>query len=228
MDELLALTEINWYQVAVGVITAFLFIKFIVTSYEWIIKKTGLETKKMREKREDHEMLVQTAQGLSALQERHSHDETEFREDLYKFIHETRQENENLRKEMRQYTQNRLMDRDISIEREKRLNSRIDGMVELNKSRDNVIEDIGNSLKKLTGMFIEKEITDIRFSILEFTSSLSNGKEYNKEAYDNIFRMYDKYERILEENNMENGLIEESMEFIREMYKEQLKKDFHK
>lgn len=228
MDELLALTEINWYQVAVGVITAFLFIKFIVTSYEWIIKKTGLETKKMREKREDHEMIVQTTQGLSALQERHSHDETEFRENLYQFIHETRLENENLRKEMRQYTQNRLMDRDVSIEREKRLNSRIDSMVELNKSRDNVIEDIGNSLKKLTGMFIEKEITDIRFSILEFTSSLSNGKEYNKEAYDNIFRMYDKYERILEENNMENGLIEESMEFIREMYKEQLKKDFHK
>jgi predicted DNA-binding protein (UPF0278 family) len=40
--------------------------------------------------------------------------------------------------------------------------------------------------------------------------------------FDHIIHIYNKYEKILEENNMENGLIEESIKFVREKYRKYL------
>jgi hypothetical protein len=58
---------------------------------------------------------------------------------------------------------------------------------------------------------------------LDFTSAISNGRKYNREAYDHILRTYKKYEQILTDNHMENGLVEESVKFIQEVYHEKLK-----
>ena len=81
MEELLSLADIDWLQVAIGVVAAFLFFKFVVTSYEWFATKYGFETKKMREKREDHELLIKTAQNLAALQETHKADDKKHQND---------------------------------------------------------------------------------------------------------------------------------------------------
>ena len=84
-------------------------------------------------------------------------------------------------------------------------------------------QELINDVKKLTTIFVEKEIDDMRWEILNFCSALSNGRKYNRESYAHVFSIYEKYERILEENKMENGLVEESMAFIRERYQEDLK-----
>ena len=86
-------------------------------------------------------------------------------------------------------------------------------------SHQELIDDV----KKLTVLFVEKEIDDIRWEILNFCSALSNGRKYNRESYAHVFSIYEKYERILDENKMENGLVAESMAFIREKYQEDLK-----
>ena len=62
-----------------------------------------------------------------------------------------------------------------------------------------------------------------RWEILDFSSALSNGRIYNREAFDHIFRIYKKYEDILNNNNLENGLIDNSIKFIREKYNDFLK-----
>ncbi len=80
-----------------------------------------------------------------------------------------------------------------------------------------------NDVKNLTAIFVEKEIEDMRWEILNFCSALSNGRKYNREAYAHVFSTYERYEKILEENHKENGLVEESMAFIRNQYKEDLK-----
>ena len=223
MSELLALTEINWLQVAIGVISAILFFKFCVSTYEWFAAKYGWETKKMRQRREDHELLITTSRNLATLQEKHEKDENELRECLASFIEETKKDNDNLRSEMKKFTENRINDRQVSIEREKRLDGRIDDMEETNKYHDKSIDVISVNLTKLSSMFVDKEIDDMRWSIIDFTSALSNGRKYNNEAFNHIFSIFDKYERILEEHNMENGLVEESMKYIREKYNEKLK-----
>ena len=63
----------------------------------------------------------------------------------------------------------------------------------------------------------------MRYEILDFASSLSSGRKHNRESFDHILRIYKKYEQILEDNNMENGLVEESIAFIRERYQASLK-----
>lgn len=84
-------------------------------------------------------------------------------------------------------------------------------------------KELASSVDKLTSLVIESEIDNKRNQILEFTASLSSGRKYNREAFDDILRIYQKYEKILEENNMENGLIESSVKYIRETYQEYLK-----
>lgn len=86
-------------------------------------------------------------------------------------------------------------------------------------SHQELIDDV----RKLTSLFVEKEIDDMRWEILNFCLALSNGRKCNRESYAHVFSTYEKYERILKENKMENGLVEESMAFIRERYQEALK-----
>ena len=75
---------------------------------------------------------------------------------------------------------------------------------------------------KLSNVILDKQIDDYRYEILDFASALSNGRRYNQESFNHIFNIYNKYEKILEENDMENGLVEESIEFIRDKLKEKL------
>lgn len=84
---------------------------------------------------------------------------------------------------------------------------------------DKIIED---KLDKLSNVILDKQIDDYRYEILDFSSTLSNGRRYNRESFNHIFNIYNKYEKILEENDMENGLVEESIEFIKDKFKERL------
>lgn len=100
------------------------------------------------------------------------------------------------------------------------LSKRHDDDTKQSLNHETIIRD---DLKKLTIMFIDKQIDDMRWEILDFTSALSSGRKYNRESFDHIFRIYKKYEDILEENKMENGLVEESIKYVREQYGELLK-----
>ena len=73
-------------------------------------------------------------------------------------------------------------------------------------------------------MFLDKEIDDWRWKILDFSSAVSNGRKYSREAFDHIIKIYKKYEKVLKENDMENGLVDESMAFIKRRYQEHLDK----
>lgn len=87
-------------------------------------------------------------------------------------------------------------------------------------------EMIRNDLSKLTRLFVEKQIDDMRFEILDFASAISLGRNYSKEQFDHIISIDKKYQKILEENDMENGQVTASMEVVMEVYKEKLRTGF--
>lgn len=216
METIVKLTQLDYTYLFLGVIAILLGVKAIVSLLEWILEKTGLETKWMRKKREDHELLKATtelakttAENLAKLQTRHNQDESEFRNSLNDYMAESRADRKALHDEMSQYSNNRIADRQQSIQIQKEL------MASQKQSDE--------KLEALTSMFIDKEIDDMRWEILNFCSALSNGTKYNREAFDHVLKVYDKYEKILEENNMENGLVEQSVKFIQESYYEGLK-----
>lgn len=115
----------------------------------------------------------------------------------------------------------------------KLLTKTVESVTYLSKQRDIDVEQsikhdrvIKADLEKLTKMFIDKEIDDIRWEILDFASAISEGRKYSKEQFNHVLSIYAKYEKILEANSMENGLVTTSMEVINEIYKEKLKTGF--
>lgn len=165
MNEIIELTQINFSAVLIAVSVILIGVKTIVSLFEWIAQRLGLETKWMRVGREEHELLIRTSQTLAALQEKQKQD---------------------------------------------------------TERSDRQDEEISNDIKKLTQMFLEKEIDDMRWEINNFATIVSEGKPCNKDSFQHCIHVYEKYERILAENGLENGEVEISMELINEAYKQKL------
>jgi len=71
MSAIKELTTLDFSLVFVSVFIILIGIKAIVSLFEWFIEKVGLETKSMRKRKEEHNLLIQTSQGLIQLQEKH-------------------------------------------------------------------------------------------------------------------------------------------------------------
>ena len=74
MDTIKQLTELDYKALIIGISIVIGAFKIAYTSYSLIISKFGLETKKMRQKREDHELLIATAKNLELLQNKQNED----------------------------------------------------------------------------------------------------------------------------------------------------------
>lgn len=166
MNEVLELTRINFPSAFIAMFAILFALKAIASLFEWMIDRLGLETKWMRKRREEQELLLQTSQKLSALQEKQKHD------------------------------------------------------MEKSDRRD---EEISFDIKKLTRMFVDKEIDDMRWEINNFATKVSEGKPCNKDSFQHCIHIYEKYEKILEDNGLENGEVNLSMELISDAYRQKLK-----
>lgn len=105
----------------------------------------------------------------------------------------------------------------------KNINNLIYAIVERSDSRD---EEISSDIKKLTQMFVDKEIDDMRWEINNFATNVSEGKPCNKDSFTHCIHIFEKYEKILEENGLENGEVELSMELINDAYKKKMTEGF--
>ena len=170
MGTITELAHIDFIYVFVSIYVILAGAKEVIPLFEWVIGKFGLETKWMRQKREEHDLLMQTSQGLIELQAHHKKD----------------------------------------IERSDR--------------RD---EEISNDIKKLTQMFVDKEINDYRWEIINLADKISSDKtSVSKECLRHAISTYEKYEKIIVENGLVNGEVEISIEIIKEAYQQKLKNEF--
>ena len=158
MDEWMNLTKTDWVLWIAGLFALLNFGKYAWEMAEYWIAKIGLETKGMRKKKEEYELLIGAVNKVNALEEKN----------------------------------------------------------------DVIRKDIDN----LTKLFIEKQIDDMRFEILDFASAISLGRNYSKEQFDHVIVIDKKYQKILEENGLENGQVTASMEVIMDVYKEKLRTGF--
>lgn len=85
---------------------------------------------------------------------------------------------------------------------------------------------LSDAIKELKTMLVNKNIDDMRWEILNFANSVMGGKEYNKEQYDHVLEIYKNYEHVLAENDMENGRVNISMDFITRHYASLMEKGF--
>lgn len=166
MEAIMNAIQVNFYSTTVSIVTLLAGYKALVGLFEFFAKTLGIEFKWMRKKREDHELLINTAKGLHELEEQRKVD------------------------------------------------------VAQSKKHD---EAIRSDLAELREMFIDRELDEMRWDIINFSSELSSGKKFNRESFDHILKIHQKYDRIIEANELKNGLVTESMKYIGEMYRENLK-----
>lgn len=169
MDAITELTTLDFSSIFLSVFVILVGMRAIVSLAEWIIEKLGLETKWMKRKREDHELLIKTSQNLAELQKRHDND-TE-------------------------------------------------------KSDQNDAE-MRKDIKNLTELFVEKQINDYRWEIINLADKISSGKLVSRECYKHAISTYERYEKIIEEKGLTNGEVEISIQIINDSYKQKLKEGF--
>lgn len=227
MDELKQLAQIDWWYIIIVVILVLVCVKFVWSLVDWLfIGKLGIETKKMRQRRLESEELKATtelakttAQNLDKLQTRCTKDEDEFRNSLHDYMEESRKDRKALHDEMTKFTNNRADDRKQSLKIQKELKDSIKDLISGQQDRD---EKINN----LTDMFVDKEIDDYRWEIINFATKVSEGKPCNKDSFKHCLRTYEKYEALLEKYDLENGEVEISMQVVNEAYKKKLLEGF--
>lgn len=142
MEAIQNLIHYNWFVVVSAIIAAMIAFKFLSDLFEWFVKKFGIETKSMREKRESKELLKTTAENLAKLQTRHTNDEEEFRNNLNNYIKESRADRKALHDEMKQYSQNRIADRQQSLQIQAELKDSIKAISDSNIENDKQITSL--------------------------------------------------------------------------------------
>lgn len=133
MDDLQQLIQIDWWYVVIALILLLFCVKFVWSLLDWLfIEKLGVETKKMKQRRQESELLKTTtelakttAENLDKLQKRHCKDEEEFRKNLNDYMEESRKDRKALHEEMTRYSDNRIHDRQQSLEIQKELKDSI-------------------------------------------------------------------------------------------------------
>ena len=148
MDELKQLTQIDWWYVAIAIILVLVCVKFVWSLFDWLfVDKLGIETKKMRLRRQETEQLKATtelakttAENLDKLQTRCTKDEDEFRNSLHNYMEESRKDRKVLHDEMINFSNNRINDRQQSLQIQKELKDsivardvQIDSLITANK-----------------------------------------------------------------------------------------------
>lgn len=148
MDNLKELLQIDWQYVLIAIVLLLACIKAIWSLIDWLLfGKLGIETKKMKQKRHESELLKTTAElakvtgeNLAKLQERQSQNEEEFKQALSNYIDESQKDRKALHDEMMTFTNNRTRDRQQSLQIQQELKDsialrdvRIDSLVLANK-----------------------------------------------------------------------------------------------
>ena len=206
-----ALFELPWITIIISLVVILVAIKFIWELIEWFMKKFKIETGSMKEKRQTHELLSKNAGQLEQLVKDSEEQAKKFEEDHILLL-ETSRELKELKScektDIENFKNNRIHDIEQSFEIQKKLTDAIDS--------------INESLQDMRKESIDREIARIRWDILKFATDISNGKKASRESYDFISKQHTRYEELLEETGQENGLVDESVKYIRETYHQKL------
>ena len=109
----------------------------------------------MRQRKEEHELLIQTANGLKNLSEQHAEDvkqsikhDQQIQANLDNCITEIKKSVESTQNAIKQFTENRIHDREQSFSIQRELTDSINKIADGNDARDKQMESIITSQKE--------------------------------------------------------------------------------
>lgn len=149
MDTINDLIHIDFAYVFVSVFLIAISFQIITKLFDWVIDRFGIETKKMRQKREEHELLIETSKNLTELQKQHIkavEDSTfydkEIKDELHSFMSEMRDSISKTQSEIKQIDDNRVNDRKQYIKIQQELSDSIKEISDYNSTKDKQIDNL--------------------------------------------------------------------------------------
>jgi hypothetical protein len=85
--------------------------------------------------------------------------------------------------------------------------------------------DLKTDLSTLKREFEESKADTMRWNILNFTRSCRGGEEHSEEEWNHAISQIKMYETLCKEKEIENGVIEETSVYLRELYQQRLHKN---
>lgn len=141
--------------------------QFLTKLLEWLlIDKLGIETRWGREKRQEHELLIKTAESLNKLRETHEKDmkksdsqDEGIKEELTKFTNELRETLKSQNAKMEEFSENRLKDREKSREIQKEWSESVAQLKLGAQERQNQIKCLMQGSMELLGDKIDQRFS---------------------------------------------------------------------
>lgn len=94
-------------------------------------------------------------------------------------------------------------------------------IIEISKNLSDVTQVLRDNTKLTEEMFIQSS----RDRIIDFATKVANDETMvSREEFNRIFKVYDKYEKYLEDHDLTNGEVDVSIHIIREAYEHRMKK----
>lgn len=89
------------------------------------------------------------------------------------------------------------------------------------KMNSQVIEQVKAQEKKIDALDKKidmNEVDRIRWEILSFANECKNDRKHTKDEFEHVIGLHEKYEEILDNRDMTNGLVTIEFEYIAEIY----------
>lgn len=119
------------------------------------------------------------------------------------------------------YSKDNIMMRDKWM---KEVNEHIANSAERRKEQDSLMRELNEKLDKNNDVTLSILIENKRSAIICFADKVVDESfPVTKEQFNRIFKIYNEYEEIIEENGLTNGEVDISIRIIRESYEKHLK-----
>lgn len=148
---------IDWKAFGITIFVALLGFQAIIQVLHWFLCDfLGLETKAMREKKEEHELLMDTAKELQNLSKQHSEDvkqsikhDQKIQENLDQRMEEIRKAIADTQNIVNTYSENRINDRKQSLQIQQELKDNISQIVKSDEEEQEQIKNLIHAQKNL-------------------------------------------------------------------------------
>lgn len=204
--------QIDFKQLFVWLALILLVAKALVDAFsgtigKWL-KSKGIETQSMREKREDHELIRANAQAIKDLAELHKkdnelsneHDEM-IREELHQFMDEVRYD-------IKTFTDNRVHDREQSLEIQEKWTDKIDCVFNrLDEMQKQTDERFAQSEAKTN----KRVQSDIKERIAQSYRRYDKTKKISHMELEALGDLIDTYESFGGKNSFVHSVVQKEM-----------------
>ena len=209
MNYLLQLKDMNVFDAFVIIILIVLVGKFLYELFiEDIIIKYGWESKKMREKREDHELLIKTSKNLALLQEKSEKEDRGLEIALEVFIEEVRESFNDVNEKFEEFNEIHAKERNQTLEVQQYWSDKIDNVFE---KLDEMQKDTNERFEESEEKQNKRVQSDIKERIAQSYRRYNSAKKITRMELESLEDLITTYEEHKGFNSFVHSVVQKDM-----------------